>query len=291
MKIALLVQAHKGPEYIARMLEPVRAYADSIDVYLSIDLKSDLSAFRANIDDAVFIDKRVKIYWSNLSQIMGMLHSFDQILETKIAYDYVVFISGQDYFIKPVSHLISLLENNKGKEFIECREFGPSEVNWKVRYSKYHGTHLGKTKQTLLRVARQLPFPERKYPLYEMQYGGSAWVNLTLDAVRYCVEFCKKNPKFVQFHLHTHCPDEFFFQTILMHSPFRESIVNNNYRYIDWRNQKNNPKLLKVEDLDSFMPSEKIIARKFDPQVDSEVLDRIDNAIKNWSNPPLVYKH
>ena len=99
---------------------------------------------------------------------------------------------------------------------------------------------------------------------------------LTQDTIQYVLDFCAQNPDFVKFHKYTHCPDEFFFQTILMNSPIKERIVHNNYWYLDWFNHTNNPKTLKLGDFDKIIHSNKFFARKFDHQVCSAVMDKID---------------
>ncbi|RQP16427.1 MAG: glycosyl transferase, partial [Parapedobacter sp.] len=71
-------------------------------------------------------------------------------------------------------------------------------------------------------------------------------------------------------------PDEFFFQTMLYNSPYRENIINDNLRYINWNGGKSSPKILTTEDLTVLKASRKFFARKFNADIDYAVLDHLD---------------
>jgi hypothetical protein len=76
-------------------------------------------------------------------------------------------------------------------------------------------------------------------------------------------------------------PDELFFQTILMNSSLKERIINDDLRYIAWKDlESGSPAILKLDDFDQMMQSPKLFARKFDMTVDAEVLDLIDRALE-----------
>jgi len=276
MAIAVLVQAHKYPQQINRMLRPFYEY-DDIDIYVNIDKKIDIDPFKDSLGEHVhFIENRVPIFWSNISQVNGMLNSFQEILSKQKYYDNYIFMSGQDYIVTPIEDILSFLEKNKGKEFIECEEISKDGLNWEVRYKKYHFTHLNNFWQKIGQLIRQLPFINRTYPLFEKTYGGSAWFILTHQAIEYVVEFCRDHKPFVDFHKYSHCPDEYFFQTLLMNSHFRENIIHKNFWYIDWFSRSNNPKILCSSHFDRIIDSNNFFARKFDYKIDSDVLDMID---------------
>ena len=103
---------------------------------------------------------------------------------------------------------------------------------------------------------------------------------LTGECARYLVDFMEENATLRRFATLCWGPDEFLFATVIMNSPFRASVINNNYRYMDWSLGGANPKLLTMEDFGSLRSSDMLFARKFDMVVDSEVLDKIDTLIK-----------
>jgi hypothetical protein len=80
-------------------------------------------------------------------------------------------------------------------------------------------------------------------------------------------------------------PDESFFQTVLVNSPLRDRLVNDDLRYVDWSEGGASPRVLTSYDLDRMLASHALFARKFDPAVDAEVLDVLDIQIQAGDNP------
>ena len=109
--------------------------------------------------------------------------------------------------------------------------------------------------------------------------GRSQWFTLPLEQVKYVVDYLTKNPAVKSFFSYTWGSDEIIFQTILFNSPFKDTIINNNLRYIDWSEKRASPKVLTMQDAGLLMQSDKLYARKFSLTVDSGILDYIDDQI------------
>jgi hypothetical protein len=107
--------------------------------------------------------------------------------------------------------------------------------------------------------------------------GRSQWFTLPLEHVKYVVDYLTKNPAVKKFFSYTWGSDEIVFQTILFNSPFKNAMVNNNLRYIDWSEKKASPRVLTMQDAELLMQSDKLFARKFTLAVDATILDFIDN--------------
>ena len=109
-------------------------------------------------------------------------------------------------------------------------------------------------------------------------YGGSGWWALSRLAAEHVVDTADRSPELVRYFRRTRVSDEIFFQTILMNSPLSESIVNDDLRYLEWRNPAvaGGPAVLRREDFASIERSPKLFARKFDVTQDSAILDLID---------------
>ena len=75
-------------------------------------------------------------------------------------------------------------------------------------------------------------------------------------------------------------------QTVFINSEFKENLYikdyNDNYktcmRFIDWN--RGNPYIFKKEDYELLVKSDYIFARKFDMNVNSEIVDLIYNSLK-----------
>ncbi len=60
----------------------------------------------------------------------------------------------------------------------------------------------------------------------------------------------------------------------------RESIVNDNLKFIDWSRPKPRPATFTHKDFLLLVSSGKLFARKFDMDIDSQILDMLDNERK-----------
>jgi len=68
---------------------------------------------------------------------------------------------------------------------------------------------------------------------------------------------------------YTFCPEELYFQTVIMNSKYAKNVSNNNLRYIDWNPSRvgkdsTSPAILDLNDLEKIKNSNMLFARKFD---------------------------
>lgn len=133
-------------------------------------------------------------------------------------------------------------------------------------------------REFLLMVLSLMHKEKRKMPQGFTPYAGSQWFSVTKDCVEYILRTHHENPRLKKFFEHTLLSDESFFTTILVHSPFKDKITQNNFRYIRWTTEgaRSHPAVLKKEDFPLLKASDKLFARKFDMCRDSEILDLID---------------
>jgi len=135
------------------------------------------------------------------------------------------------------------------------------------------------TECKLLFWSRVLPH-RRKIPTEFEIFGGKTWWSITKDAAVYIVDTHKNNKKYPHFFRYTLIPDEMYIHTILMNSSFEDQCVNNDLRVIEWEPGDMHPIIIKAKHIDWFTkPTDKIFARKFDTEVDSKILDLIDEQV------------
>ena len=104
-------------------------------------------------------------------------------------------------------------------------------------------------------------------------YFGSQWVCISGEMEKWVEEYIKNHQEFIEFYRHTNCPDESFFQTLLMNSPYKDR-RQDYLHYIDWSSGGNSPKNLDVSDIDRMMKSGKLMARKFEDEGVIEILKK-----------------
>ena len=154
----------------------------------------------------------------------------------------------------------------------------PLPSSWLVRIDKWYIRFL--SKKIMLPNAR-LNFPvKRKFVRGFEPFGGSAYWCLSRECVLYLDRFIRHNGYFLNFFRFSLTPDELFFQTILLNSPLKHTIVNDSCWYIKWLPAAANPMLLSSADFEAITASSKLFARKFDMTQDAKILDRLDRAIQ-----------
>ena len=282
MRIANIIIFHQNPAYVDRLLKAM-THPD-VDFYLHLDKKVDMKPFLhlGKLSNTYFIRNRKNATWAGYSQVEAIVNSLEEIIESKIPYDFVNLLSGQDYPIKPITYILKVLSENIGKSFM-ISETPPSDW-WNVaetRFTKYHFSDYGfRGKYRLADLVSQI-LPDRKFPLPYQLFGGpyAAYWILSMDAAVYIHSILNKKDKIYWFFKHTWAPDEFIINTILMNSPFRETIVNENYHYFSWEPGEVRPSILTLKDFRKLQQSDKFFARKFDPAIDEKILDLIDEQL------------
>ena len=134
--------------------------------------------------------------------------------------------------------------------------------DWHFRYRRLH-----------LRLPLRRRLPDSLRP-----WGGSAYWIMSRPALRTVQDFVEANPWYVRFFEHVDVPDELFFQTILLNSAEAERCVDFRLHYTEWARTPA-PAILTKDDYRHLADSMSLFARKFDPGVDREILDLIDQGL------------
>jgi len=125
--------------------------------------------------------------------------------------------------------------------------------------------------------------PKRNFPYGYTLYGSNraTWWTITSECAAYLVKLIKTHPRVRRFARYTWAPDEYLIPTLIMNSPFKDTVITENYRYFDWSKGGPNPKILTTSDFEALKNSDKMLARKFDIKIDTSILDMIDGITAN----------
>lgn len=107
---------------------------------------------------------------------------------------------------------------------------------------------------------------------------GSYWCTMRAGVVRELADLPRTDPGFVRWFRSTVVPDEAYVQTAVGSDP-RWNLVTDNFRFVRWTPGNPHPDTLTVDDLPEMLDSGRHFARKFDPDVDAEVLDRLERIV------------
>jgi Core-2/I-Branching enzyme len=278
MRIACIIMAHKDPQQIERLIKKFGFLPFDFYIHLDKKIKRDPFDYLSKIPNVYFIHRRIRVRWASYSFLNAILQSLKEVLGKGIHYDFLSLMSGQDYPIKPVVSFYRILENNIGKNFISYEVDGKWWSHAISRIHKYHFTNFGFRGKYKLQFFLNALLPNRKFPLLYELYGGprAMCMTITPDCADYLVKFVETNEKLRRFIRFTWGPDEFVIPTLIMNSRFKETVINDNFYYIDWTKGGANPKILTSEDYDQLIASDKLMARKFDIRQDTAILDLLD---------------
>ncbi len=283
MRIAHLIMVHKNAEQVKRLL--LALSHEDADCYIHLDGKAHLEdfSFLACMPRVRFIQARFQARWASFRFVEAIVQSVREILASGQSYDFINLLSGQDYPIKPAGSIHQFLAQHIGQSFLSAEPQGSPWWSGAIkRVEQYHSVYYQFRGQYQLQRVVNTVLPKRRFPLPYPLYGSAdgSWWTISAEGARYLVNFMDEHPEVSRFGRFTWGPDEFVIATILMNSPFRKRIVNENYRYIDWSAGVANPKILTIDDAPALAHSPKLFARKFDSEQDSAILDFVDSLIR-----------
>ena len=199
-------------------------------------------------------------------------------------YDYYWLISGQDWPLRSADKIVKFFEEHNGTNFVQY---------WN---SKNHGSHqqnnLDKRNQIYFQLnllaenrgkrssrGGGLNSPEdtiRRGNFERKQLGiefyfGSSWWALKRETIDWIMQYITTHPEYYKFYENATCPDESFFQTLVMISPYADE--NTDYlTYLHFQKGANSPDILTEDNLQRARESKYLIMRKVDMNVDDSFL-------------------
>lgn len=308
-KFLYLIASHTKPEQVIRLVKTIQLNSPDSYILIHHDYSSSVlepSVFR-QMDNVHILKNFSPVIWGEFSLVDMELRCIDWLLTHSIQFDWLIFLSGQDYPIQPLSETEKFLSNTEYDGFMEYFlateppiESSECGLRWKrdtglkrFFYHYYKLPNLSNLNRAFFKLGRLInqrqPFltllADRNGPKLGVRcasapfdstflcYAGSQWHTLSYRCIQYIHDFVQLNPDFVQHYKKTLIPDESFFQTILLNNN-QLKIFNDNKRYICWHESK--PSVLRIQDFDRLIASGKQFARKFDLSVDPQIFDRLD---------------
>ncbi len=304
MKIAILILAHKNKEQLERLLSVLRH--DNVDIYVHVDKKAPFCPSDVVFGErVVFTENRHDVGLFGFSMVQAefeLIHTARQHGQ----YQYFIMMSAQCYPIAHIDYIYNYLSERYPEPFIEA--VSPTQTN----YVKKNFKHVYLLKQFKMKaydflrnnfsnkaykILRCFPagfvflvsgikelfvkspkkrLQKKGYPLY----CGSQWWILPDSLVdKACEEYQSKY--YCNAVSDSYSCDETFFQTAVMKYEKNNSIqVDQDGNYMNRRwfyiFKGGHPIPLTKEHYDQIINSGMLFARKFDANIDSDILDMID---------------
>jgi hypothetical protein len=275
-KQAVLITAYKNYDQLEAL---VNRFDSSFEIFIHIDKKSilvdkQLSQLRC-LDHVKLVAKEYTVNWGSFNHVKCILYLCEMAMKNPEV-SHFHLISGSDFPIKSRAEFKLFFEGNK-TAYIDCFSIpfvGWSQENGGLDRLDYYSPYdkLDPRKVWQKKLLKKIIFWQKKYNIKRSWpsqmprlYAGSTWWSLERDCVAYVLGYVATNWYFSKRFEHTFCAEEFFFQTILMNSDFKDRVQSNNLRFIDW-NHKNgsNPSILDETDFEAIISSAAFFARKIE---------------------------
>ena len=280
MKHAFLIMAHDNWKILARLIKKLD-HIDN-DIYLHIDEKAIIEDAKKELQDIcrfskIYYVEKIDASWGGYSLVKCEMRLFNDASKKK--YNYYHLLSGIDFPIKPMQEIHCFFEKNNGFEFVHMCDEEFSEKNaGRHQYYRFFQEKIGRNNHSIFyQIERILVFIQRIFKVNRdnnfpnMVYVcGSQWCSITHEAVIFLLNSEELIEKMFKY---TRICDEFFVQTILINSQFKEKIYGlkkavdiheQNLRSVDW--VRGDPYTYKVDDYDELINSNNLFCRKVSDQ-------------------------
>lgn len=304
MKKIYIILAHKSPEQLEKQINSLQD--EKVFIYIHLDLKANLDEFKylENISNVEILDERVDCIWGDFSIIIATLNLIKKVINNHND-GFCILMSGSDYPIKSNKLINSYLNENYEKIFIDLQEAEKVWSTFNDRIKKYrinlssnrgnsiltkHGfskdiiKHFIKGRILIIDLINIL-FKKRKLKINMKFYGGSQWWAMNINDLNKVYEFILNNKyELFSFFKYSHVPDEFFFHSIIkfINKNEENNKIQNSLTYVNWsRKDCPLPVTFEINDFEELInqPSNKLFARKFDINIDKEIIEKIDKNI------------
>lgn len=293
MKQAILITAYKNYHHLE---EIIQCFDANFEIYIHLDKKSVITNLElANLrkhEIVKLVEQKYKINWGGLNHLKAILYLTQQALQNPDN-KYFHLITGHDFPVKSSSYFVDFFDKNSNTEFLSYFDFPNPNSGWpgnngldRIEYYNFYDfwnakNHKDNQKITFwIRFQKRFGFKRKISSKMPKLFGGSTYWSLSRDCVNYVIQFTQENKFVLHRFKYTLCAEEFYFQTIIMNSPFAKNVVNDNVRHIDWvARNGNNPAILDQTDFEKLQGTNAVFARKFDYPQSVVLLNNIKSTL------------
>jgi hypothetical protein len=287
---AILITAYKNYFHLENLVD---FFNEDFSIYIHIDKKSSISKEeirklkeRKNV---AYISQQYTINWGGINHLKAILDLSVNAIKNK-ENQYFHLITGHDYPIKPISEITAFAHTNREFSYMEYHPlpYSPWPEGGLDRLSRYNLYDLIDGRRGLgerfikgfSKVQKALGFKRSFEKDFPSLYGGSTYWSLNREALEYVFQYMLEHPQYLKRFKYSFCSEEIFFQTILLNSPLKGKIINDNMRFIIWEERNGNfPANLDDSDFNNIKDSNALFARKFEFPISENLLKKIQQNI------------
>jgi len=249
VRVCYFVQSHQYPAQLARLVATLTASSPGALVVVG----HDSTTCRLTRDDLPpspdiqLFHPPGPVERGRLSMVSPYLQAIDRLRDQGADYDWLVYLSGQDYPTQPLPTLNGL----------------QSLAHVHLVYGPLIGLR-----------ARRTPWRKDR-----ACYAGKQWLTVRRACAEFLAGQVRRESELLAYYARCICPDESLFQTLLGNSgKFR--LADDDLRYADFAGSRDGrPRVLGESDFETITNPRFHFARKFDAASDERILDRLDDRI------------
>lgn len=310
MNQAILIMMHKNPEQVVRL---VKYFPDDRCVcFIHVDKKCriDLDEFQAALDTVngkcIILRERISGQLANWSlakiSLILIKSAYQYSQKNGIIFSYYRLLSGQDYPIRTFKEYESFLEKNYPKEYMGINHYEESIMHIQDKFKRWRFNEIRNKLDWYIKNDRlyktviipihmmEVLYTKVKGTPYEMMCrkgyivaGGPSWWSISDRLAAYIVEQMEKENPLIGIVKNTATPEESIIQVLYANAPWykKEQTYNLTIGNYGKGTQKitGHTYAWREEDLSELLGSSCFFARKFDINIDSKILDQLDEII------------
>ena len=292
-KIAYMLLVHNNPKQLNIFLQQILD-SDDGDIYLHVDKKNIQMIGHLLKNDRITIISEYEVKWASFEMVAATISLMKIVINSKKKYSHVYYGSGNDLLVK--RGLKEFLERND--QYLYMKIFGeilpdnPLAARYRIKWPEYVKVRSNWHPCRIIRMFFHLFFkagivlnPNKEKVKFEHIFRGSQWFIIPIGAVEYILYYLEKNPDYIKFWECALAPDEFFFHTIILNSKYGK-LIRPSLMYLTSSTKvtkRNHPLTITMNDIGLIDKSECYCARKFDMQIDPDVISYYIGKTK-WVN-------
>lgn len=271
---AMLILAHKDLEQLIKLIQVLK---QDFEIYVHIDTKTILpdTAKSWLEENQIHYYQSIDVRWGGWGISEATILLLREAMKNP-SIEYIHILSGQDWVATSPSKIKKFYESNanaymlysKAKDEIKS---GEPIILWQKYYYNYDRINRRSTfgkiyhriifaLQTILRVDKF-----KKLGITDTIYQGPNWMDLPRDIVEYLLEYYDSHENIRELFRTGYCPDEFWVQTILCNSEYKNRIVKDYHRYIKWEEKHGSyPAILDEQEYKEISQGDYHFIRKVD---------------------------
>lgn len=291
--IGFILLTHAKPLQIYRLINKL----NSMFNYPRIVCHHDFSKCDLSVDalskNVLLVHPYLQTKWADFTLVEATIQALRLMYEVPNPPDWFVLLSGADYPIKTAKQILDDLASSQYDAYLQYEQITyktyKSDVrpnmlwlknsyqryctkSFSIHYSKKYLAHLN------LEICLEHPLLTKPFLPFSKKlacFSGSQWFCANSKAAKYIIDFHSNKNALTLYYSKLKYTDESYFQTVLANASHLK-LQNDRRRYIDWSNGGCHPKTLLMEDLPNLLASSAHFARKFDIDIDSNILNELD---------------